>query len=109
MQFDADGSGALDAGELTILFNQNGIAVDEEDIKRLFGSANISMTFEKFERYCQDKAFLRNFRQQLKPMMHKLRDTRVNDEYRHYIPTTFDGIMLDFGHKLQKRQIYNRI
>jgi Ca2+-binding EF-hand superfamily protein len=31
-KFDADGSGALDSGELQILYNENGVMVTENEI-----------------------------------------------------------------------------
>jgi Ca2+-binding EF-hand superfamily protein len=43
-KFDADGSGALDAAELTELYNQNGIMVTLDQVKKLYGSNNVEFT-----------------------------------------------------------------
>jgi len=37
-KFDADGSGALDADELTILYNDQGITVTVDEIRKLYGT-----------------------------------------------------------------------
>jgi len=39
----------LDAEELKILFNENGVMVSEDDIKALFGDAKVKFTLEMFE------------------------------------------------------------
>lgn len=47
--FDADGSGALDSGELTILYNENGVNVLEEDIQKMYGREKVEFTLDMFE------------------------------------------------------------
>lgn len=60
-KFDADGSGALDADELTILYNENGVLVSEDDIKAMYGDENVKFTLEMFESTLTDKIKLKIF------------------------------------------------
>lgn len=47
--FDTDGSGALDAQELTELYKQNGVNVQESDIQKMYGDPKVKFTLEMFE------------------------------------------------------------
>lgn len=76
-KFDTDGSGALDAEELKILFNENGVMVSEDDIKALFGDAKVKFTLEMFEQTLTDKFKLKIFRESLK----KIKDRLLNESF----------------------------
>lgn len=65
-------SGALDASELAVLFNANGVMVAEDDIKMLYGSENVNFTLKMFERMTKDKESLRTFRETLKSLRGRL-------------------------------------
>ena len=71
-KFDADGSGALDPQELTILYNENGINVSEEEIKRLYDDENLLFTLAAFEEMNKDNVRLRKYREVLKKMKLRL-------------------------------------
>jgi Ca2+-binding EF-hand superfamily protein len=47
--FDTDGSGALDAQELTVLYKQNGVHVEESDIEKMYGDPKVKFTLEMFD------------------------------------------------------------
>lgn len=61
-KFDFDGSGALDVQELTALYNENGIKVDEDDVKMLYADEKVLFTLDSFESMNKDTIKLRDFR-----------------------------------------------
>ena len=53
-KFDEDGSGALDARELSELYKANGVDVSIDMIKMLFGN-NVYLTLENFIKFSRSK------------------------------------------------------
>ena len=70
--FDFDGSGALDAMELTALYNDNGVKVTEEEIKEMYSDEGVLFTLDMFEKMYQDPIKLRAYRQVLKKLKYRL-------------------------------------
>lgn len=65
-------SGALDTSELAVLYNDNGVMVSENEVKRLYGSENVNFTLKMFENMTKNKESLRNYRQYLKSIRQRL-------------------------------------
>ena len=105
-KFDADGSGGLDAQELVELYNQNGVAVDETIINKLFGD-DINFTLDRFINITQNKEELQRyfkcFRKIKKLMLYRAEGQRT------YMPTTFDETMVEFGSKLERKRILDEV
>ena len=103
-KFDADDSGALDAQELTTLYNQNGVMVTEDEIKKLYGNAPVIFTLQMFSEMTKDKERLRNYRHQLKNLKIRLLAEAQYTNSRDSIPSTFDSMMVDFGTKVERKE-----
>lgn len=108
-KFDADGSGALDSDELRILYNEQGINVTEDEIKLLYGTDKVRFTLSMFESMTKDKKALNNFRQNMKKLQMRLQDSAVRDRIRTYIPTTFDAMMVDFGARVERKELQTNL
>jgi hypothetical protein len=48
--------------ELTALYNENGIKVDEDDVKMLYADEKVLFTLDSFESMNKDTIKLRDFR-----------------------------------------------
>lgn len=107
-KFDADGSGALDPQELTILYNENGVKVTEEEIGKLYDDDNVKFTLAAFESMSKDSQRLRKYRQALKQFKYRLEAQAHNDTVRGYVPATFDSMMLDFGNRVQRKELIEK-
>jgi len=99
-KFDADGSGALDSEELKTLYNENGIMVTEDEIKKLYGDENVKFTLEMFESITNQKEKLKAYRSTLSRLRERLASDAMKENLRGYIPPTFDTMMLDFGNRV---------
>ena len=64
-KFDADGSGALDLGELIDLFKQNRVHLDKDTVKKMF-QAN-QFTLQKFKAIINSVEDLQRFKEVLLP------------------------------------------
>ena len=108
-KFDVDGSGALDPQELAQLFNENGVAVTEEEIKKLYGEDKVVFTLDQFERIPKDQEWLRNFRKELKKIHNRLEVHANWEGTRSFIPATFDAMMIDFGNRVKRKELSDRL
>lgn len=107
-KFDADGSGALDSEELTALYNDMGVAVTEDEIKRLYGDENVKFTLEMFESLPKDLKKLQQFRRALKTMRYRLDSEVIKNDFRKFIPSTFEAMMHDFGTRVVRKDLLER-
>jgi Ca2+-binding EF-hand superfamily protein len=98
--FDFDGSGALDSMELTALYNENGVKLSEDEVKELYNDESILFTLDSFGQMNKDCIRLRNYREALGRLKHRLQAQANSTRIRGFIPTTFDAMMLDFGNRV---------
>ena len=103
--FDTDGSGALDAQELTVLYKQNGVHVEESDIEKMYGDPKVKFTLEMFDQLPKQPQALKTYRSNLRDIRHKLVREAEKEGIRGFIPTTFDSMMLDFGNRLKRKEL----
>lgn len=107
-KFDADGSGALDAQELTTLYNEQGINISEEEIKKLYDDEGVLFTLPAFEEFSKDVQRLRHYRLTLSKMYHRLAAEAYQKSTRGFIPRTFDAMMLDFGNRVHRQELLEK-
>lgn len=75
--FDADGSGALDLGELQELFRENRINLDKDVIQKMFQGN--SFTLEKFKAINNSSEGLQKFKETLEPHLDRIFQEIVQD------------------------------
>lgn len=74
--------------------------VDEEMIKAMHGG-EILLTVDTFNEINKDKFVLRRYRENLKHIRPFLKAAALGR--RKFIPTTFDGMMVDFGTTAERK------
>ena len=104
--FDKDGSGALDPDELVELYEQNGIFVNEAQIALLYDHPNVKFNLDEFKNITKDAQRLQTYRKQLKRLYRTLKAKAAERKIRNYIPRTFDAMMVDFGQRLERNQMW---
>lgn len=87
------------------MYNENGITVTEDEIKDLYMSENPKFTLKMFETITKDALPLRHYRQTIQKMNHRLRAEAKSKALRSFIPATFDAMMLDFGNRVQRKEL----
>jgi len=62
-----------------------------------------------FESMTKDKDRLRNYRKILKKMKIRLTAQADHDKMRSYIPATFDAMMVDFGTRVERKELLSNL
>ena len=105
-KFDEDGSGAWDAREIAELYRHNDINLSVEQVKKLFGD-DVYLTLENFIKLSRSKDDLLRYFNAFKGMHNELVETAKIK--RNYVPSTFEEMMMDFGHQAERREVKERI
>jgi hypothetical protein len=102
-KFDTDGSGALDADELYVLFKENGVEIDQETIGDMFN--NQAFTLRNFKNINNDPMSLLRFRN----IMRKIRNTVKERNNKLFVPFSFESMMMLFGQNMDREQLSGKI
>ena len=101
-KFDADNSGGLDNEELSQLFNEFHIDVDDEMVEKMFGKDN-HFTLDSFLKMNNSKQKLEKYFKAMKKVQKKLLIMAGNR--RRYMPVTFDEMMVNLGYHCERKEI----
>ena len=66
-------------------------------------------TLDQFERIPKDQEWLRNFRKELKKIHNRLEVHANWEGTRSFIPATFDAMMIDFGNRVKRKELSDRL
>ena len=62
-----------------------------------------------FESFTNDEKALRVYRSSLKGLRPRLVAQASFDKVRDFVPSTFDSMMVDFGRRVERRELYSQI
>lgn len=75
----------------------------------MYGQKKVKFTLEEFETMNRNKERLKVYRQKL-GTLHKdltIQIKKYDKAERAYVPTTFDSMMTDFGHREERKRLWN--
>lgn len=102
-KFDTDGSGALDADELYVLFKDNGVEIDAETIGDMFN--NQAFTLRNFKNINNNPQSLLRFRD----IMRKIRNSVKERNNKVFVPFSFESMMQLFGQNMDRDHLSGKI
>ena len=105
-KIDSDKSGGLDSRELEELFNEFNVEVDSGMIEKLFGKG-INFTLDNFKKLNHSKERLEKYYKVMKRLQRKL--LIQAGIKRHYMPVTFDEMMVNLGYHAERKEIKHHI
>lgn len=71
----------------------------------MYGTENVQFTLDDFSNIVKDEQRLRVYREALSKIKYRLDDEAKKTQQRGFVPTTFDSMMLDFGNRIQRKQL----
>lgn len=83
--------------------------VTEKEIIALYSVNPVLFTLDMFTSITKDKEKLSNFRNVLKKLRVRLAAQADHEKLRTYIPSTFDTMMVDFGTRVERKQLLQEL
>eukprot|EP00347_Sterkiella_histriomuscorum_P020065 403339235 len=111
-KFDEDGSNSLDVNEVHEMFQQNGINIDEETLKKLFSIVDKqnkgSLDLDKFQQFVMSNEANSKFRKVIK-ILRKQEEEKPQQNKVAFLPFDFSSLLNYLSQKTQREKLLAQV